>query len=141
MEGEEWCRWHEGSSKNGVRYTGNDKFYQVEYPLCQFKGQELKKGRHAFPFSIELSENIPGSFHSPNHDARINYKLKAYLVRFSQANKQHHCSVELMIREPFRQEMSGYEGISKKKPVSCGCCGGENEVTLKAFFDRRTVLI
>lgn len=54
----------------------------MEHLLEKYDKSCLETGSYAYPFSIELSENIPGSFESKDHDARIEYKLAAYFVNF-----------------------------------------------------------
>ena len=43
----------------------------MEYLLTKFIDQTLPKGKYAYPFSIELSQNLPGSFESSTYDAKI----------------------------------------------------------------------
>jgi hypothetical protein len=43
----------------------------MEYLLEKYEDQHVAKGKYAYPFSIELSDNLPGSFESPNYDAKI----------------------------------------------------------------------
>lgn len=48
----------------------------------------MEPGRYAYPFSLELSENIPGSFESSGHDAKIEYKLAAYFMNYKEPNNR-----------------------------------------------------
>jgi hypothetical protein len=43
----------------------------MEYLLEKFEDSYLSNGKYIYPFSIELSENIPGSFESAKYDAKI----------------------------------------------------------------------
>lgn len=49
-------------------------------------------------------------------------------------------TLPLIIREPFRQDIVSYHGISETNPVSCGCFG-KGEAKLEAFFDRNDLII
>jgi hypothetical protein len=49
--------------------------------LCKYQNG-LQQGRYLYPFSLEISENIPGSFESTIYDAKIRYKLVAYFANF-----------------------------------------------------------
>jgi hypothetical protein len=71
VEGDEWCQWFEGSSKNRQKHTGSQNFYAVEHLLEKYDKTTLQAGSYAYPFSIELSENIPGSFESEEHESKI----------------------------------------------------------------------
>ena len=68
----------------------------------------VQVGKYTFPFSIEMSENIPGTYISKEYDAYIQYKLVAYFVNFNETKKRHYYRTPLVIREPFRQEASEY---------------------------------
>ena len=57
--------------------------YTVEHILKKYKEKHLEKGEYAYPFVFELSENIPGSFTPKSYDSRIEYKLMAYFVDYS----------------------------------------------------------
>ncbi len=50
--------------------------------LEKYDKTTLQAGSYAYPFSIELSENIPGSFESKEHEAKIEYKLAAYFMSY-----------------------------------------------------------
>jgi Arrestin (or S-antigen), N-terminal domain len=50
--------------------------------LEKYDKTTLQAGSYAYPFSIELSENIPGSFESKDHEAKIEYKLAAYFMNY-----------------------------------------------------------
>lgn len=54
----------------------------MEYLLDRFKDSHLARGKYIHPFSIELSDNIPGSFESAKYDAKIEYRLVAYFVNY-----------------------------------------------------------
>lgn len=71
IEGDEYCEWFEGSSKNRRKYVGNENFYAIEHLLTRFNNSTLQQGKYVYPFSIELSENIPGTFFSPEYEAKI----------------------------------------------------------------------
>ena len=43
----------------------------MEYLLDKFEDAHLATGKYIYPFSIELSDNIPGSFESAKYDAKI----------------------------------------------------------------------
>ena len=86
-----------------------------------------------YPFSIEMSENIPGTYISPEYDAKVEYKLVASFVNFEDRKKRHHFDIPLIIREPFRQEISEYEGKSTTSPVTLCCCN-QGETTLAVRF-------
>lgn len=71
--------------------------------LCRF-ANGVQKGKYVYPFSMEISENIPGSFESSQYDAHIHYKLVAYFANYDNASKRHRYDTSLIIREPFRLE-------------------------------------
>jgi hypothetical protein len=56
--------------------------------LDKYEKTTLEAGSYAYPFSIELSENIPGSFESQEHEAKIEYKLAAYFVNYAEQNNK-----------------------------------------------------
>lgn len=93
----------------------------MEYLLEKYEDQHLGRGKYAYPFSIELSENLPGSFESPSYDAKIEYKLTAYFANYNRPERKQLHSVPLVVREPFRQDISSYQGTTSTNPVSCGC--------------------
>jgi hypothetical protein len=82
---------------------------------------------------MELSENIPGSFESPSHDVYIRYKLVVYLVNFNDPSIHHRYESPLLIREPFRQLVSEYEGNITTNPKKM-LFFAQGEVTLDAHF-------
>jgi hypothetical protein len=43
----------------------------------------MQQGKYAYPFSLELSDNIPGSFESPDREAKIEYSLIAYFANYN----------------------------------------------------------
>ena len=116
-----------------MKHTGSENFYSVEHLVQRYDGT-LQAGRYAYPFSLELSENIPGSFESSSHDAKIEYKLAAYFSNYHESNNKELEYIPLHIREPFRQEMVSYQGASVQEPSSCGCCS-KGTVQLEAKFD------
>ncbi len=92
----------------------------MEYLLEKFEDSYLSTGKYIYPFSIELSENIPGSFESAKYDAKIEYRLIAYFVNYSRSDLRQECTVPLIIREPFRQDILSYHGTSATNPIVCG---------------------
>jgi hypothetical protein len=105
----------------------------MEYLLEKYEDQHLAKGKYAYPFSIELSENLPGSFESPNYDAKIEYKVTASYVNYNRPDRKQLFSIPLIVREPFRQDISSYQGSTSSNPVTCGCFS-EGELSLEANF-------
>lgn len=89
--------------------------------MLQRFDKPLVSGKYMFPFSIEISENIPGTFVSHEYDAHIKYKLVAYFANFDNPLQRHHYEIPLIIREPFRQEISEYEGKTRTEPTTF-CC-------------------
>lgn len=65
--------------------------------LCKYQNG-LQQGKYLYPFSMEISENIPGSFESTAYDARVRYKLIAYFANFDNAAKRHYYETPLIIR-------------------------------------------
>jgi len=63
----------------------------------------LAQGKYLYPFSMEISENIPGSYESSTYDAKIRYKLVAYFANFNDFKKMYRYETPLIVREPFRQ--------------------------------------
>ncbi len=117
-----------------MKYTGNQNFYCMEYLLDKYDDCLLPTGKYVYPFSIELSDNIPGSFQSSKYDAKIEYRLVAYFIHYKKADRSQMSTLPLIIREPFRQDIVSYHGISETNPVTCGCFA-KGEVKLEAFFD------
>ena len=64
-----------------------------------------------------------------SYDARIEYKLSAYFVDYSNKQSVQIESIPLLIREPFRQEIIPYQGTAERSPNTCFC------------FDQGTVII
>lgn len=58
--GVEKCLWNEGSSLNRRRYSGLNHFFREEFVLNNFDQNKLGPGGYAWPFSLELSANLPG---------------------------------------------------------------------------------
>ena len=57
--------------------------------LCKYPNG-VQQGKYLYPFSVEISENIPGSYESETYDASIRYKLVAYFAKFDNPEKRHH---------------------------------------------------
>ena len=70
----------------------------MEYLLERYENQNLAKGKYAYPFSIELSDNIPGSFESAKYDAKIEYRMLAYFINYSNTERRQTYSIPLLIR-------------------------------------------
>jgi hypothetical protein len=90
--------------------------------LEKYEDQLLEQGKYAYPFSIELSDNIPGSFESAKYDAKIEYRLVAYYVSYTKAENRQSFSIPLLVREPFRQDIVSYQGSAATNPTTFGCC-------------------
>ena len=75
----------------------------MEYLLTKYDDQTLEMGKYVYPFSIELSDNLPGSFESSKYEARIEYKLVAYFASYDSSEQYQFYSLPLIVREPFRQ--------------------------------------
>jgi len=58
--GVEKCLWNEGSSLNRRRYFGLNNFYREQFILNNFDQNKLGPGAYAWPFSLDLSTNLPG---------------------------------------------------------------------------------
>ena len=57
--GKERSLWYEGSSFNRKRYEGIHEFYHLDFVLAKFD-TVIEPGSYAWPFTIYLSENLPG---------------------------------------------------------------------------------
>jgi hypothetical protein len=96
-------------------------------------GDEMKEGKYLYPFSMESSENIPGSFESSTCDARIRYKLVAYFANFNDGKKRYRYETPLIVREPFRQDVTEYEGRAESEPKTYFCFR-QGTVVMEARF-------
>jgi hypothetical protein len=120
IEGVEICEFQ---TEANIAVKGQNNLINTNYVLHQFIHGYKLDGQHLFPFSFKFLNHLPGSYsETRGYKAHIVYKLKAILQPSSKDSAPIENSIEIIIRQPQKDEQRMLFGECFAKCQSYGCC-------------------